>query len=756
MAQDFLEEIYKIGRVIFGLKKCVESCYVGDGWQVSLLWNSISDELVSIINSVTVVNAYAARDVQKACYKCREKINDMAECAVLIEDELIPTLYKCVSLNGSIDVTEGKLRLCSTKSGLLTIQNLVTGNYLHSLDNPLWEAYKKADFVYRPNMKNIVIWGVGLGYTAYQFWEKSYESADIYIFESNPKMLEYAKAYGALDWIDNDKLHIVLNENENELFEEFTGVGVDYNKAVLLISDWVYDFVGDELKQSIMDFSENQKASARYTERFDVNYYNNIDKFNGLIEELTDKQQEKNKNRNNEFIIVAAGPSLNKEMDYIKRSIGKKTIIAVDGALKKLLANDIYPDYVTAFDPNITLMHYIEGIEDKTESMTLIADSVVYWKYLDSFRGPKYRVMAADSKLNVADRNKLGLTDLGYHGTISGLAIEEAVFFGAKRIELIGLDLSFPGGKHHADGIGVDVSGNVSGNLEVVDVNGGLVSTNLTFDKFRREIEIQIDKYPEIEFVNLSKEGAFIRGSLCGRWYEEFPISKAEAEAYFEHLIDDDLLDWREKYYLFRKWINRKDNKELIPIDLINSVRKVIFDKFVAEYEAHYGNLKSVKEKQNNISDGGEHLIYLIISHLTMYGDTASDQLLKDAYKFINELGRNVLIIDTNEINGGSKVTLRNRAKDIAFQQYCDSVPGYGILDGVECQEEIKGDTICYMGRRIPYFKCTASMPDIEYIAELLKFMAGNITDGIIAYDSCSLFAEACSKNWLVEYRFGK
>ena len=49
-------------------------------------------------------------------------------------------------------------------------------------------------------------------------------------------------------------------------------------------------------------------------------------------------------------IVVAAGPSLNKNIDELKRAKGKAFIIAVDTAIKPLLKKGIIPDMFAIVD----------------------------------------------------------------------------------------------------------------------------------------------------------------------------------------------------------------------------------------------------------------------------------------------------------------------------------------------------------------------------------------------------------------------
>ncbi len=730
MALDFLENIYDVSRLIFELKRCVESANCSDTWMFSQYWNDSAEAIRKIYNEYIINNSYRASVIKKIVDSVRENINNPLLCGGIIEDEFIPELYKIIAEAGKIDVEEGGLHFTSSKSGLITVQNTNTGRYWHSIVDPLQEAWDKAQLLYTPNVNSIIIMGCGLGYLAYQLWKKSFESAHIYIFENNPQMLEYAHEFGVLDWINPENLTVFIDEDSDNLFNKVATFESDYSRCIYFIADWIADEVDVSLKQKLNDFTENQKAAIRYAERFDVNYYNNLSLFQGTIEDLKGKQTDINDIRGKEYIVVAAGPSLNKKMDYLRSMQGVKTIIAVDGALKKLLANDIHPDYVTALDPNKTLMHYLDGIEEQTREITLIADSVVYWKYIANYQGPIYRVCSSDSKLNVADKEKYGIPDLGYHGTVSGLAIEEAVYFGAEKIELIGLDLAFPGGKHHADGIGVNTSDRMDGDIMVPSVTGEPVGTNATFEKFIREIEIQVAQYPDIIFEDLSDSGAYIKGTYCGRWYETLPAI-CDAKEYFDRLADDDMLAWDEKYYVLRQYYHYLRTKEgLEEADIVNSR---IFNKAYEEVANEFISKNNIKVRDDKSEDNE---FILLITSIYNSGDAVTKQMLEDAEKFQTKHGLKVIIINTNEYLCGKLVALTDKA--------------------IKMQNDVVfNDQIIYMGNKYSYVDCDTEMPDIEYVAKICNVLASYNIKGIISYDPMSLFAEICKKFGYVEYRFG-
>ena len=55
--------------------------------------------------------------------------------------------------------------------------------------------------------------------------------------------------------------------------------------------------------------------------------------------------------------VVASGPSLNKNIEELKRAKGKSLIVAVDSAIPTLLRNDIVPDLFVTLDSKKDIRH---------------------------------------------------------------------------------------------------------------------------------------------------------------------------------------------------------------------------------------------------------------------------------------------------------------------------------------------------------------------------------------------------------------
>ena len=99
-----------------------------------------------------------------------------------------------------------------------------------------------------------------------------------------------------------------------------------------------------------------------------------------------------------------------------------------------------------------------------------------------------------------------------FSGSVAGLALEAAIRLGAKRIYLVGQDLAYPDGKTYAEGMPYQADAGSRGTMLVPAVDGGMVPTSEAFHWFRQGLEAQIAKYDQVEYINMSKHGALIKG----------------------------------------------------------------------------------------------------------------------------------------------------------------------------------------------------------------------------------------------------
>ena len=149
-------------------------------------------------------------------------------------------------------------------------------------------------------------------------------------------------------------------------------------------------------------------------------------------------------------IIVAAGPSLNKNITELKQAKGKAFIIAVDTAIKPLLREGIIPDMFAVVDGKKPVeLVQAEGAEQipLLTSVSAANDLLEYHKGKKFFFDESYAYI--DAMFTMTGKS---FETLPCGGSVATSAFALAYMIGLKHIILVGQDLALTGNKTHADG----------------------------------------------------------------------------------------------------------------------------------------------------------------------------------------------------------------------------------------------------------------------------------------------------------------
>lgn len=154
----------------------------------------------------------------------------------------------------------------------------------------------------------------------------------------------------------------------------------------------------------------------------------------------------KNAFANKPAIIVAAGPSLNKNIDHLKKIKHKAIIIAVDTIASRLCEEGIIPDFICSVERELeTYMYFYENKQYPIET-TLVGPMVLYPKIFEEFKGD----IIVPMRENVGEfnwiRDVFNVQGENYFRTgvsCAHVAFGFATHIGASPIVLVGQDLAF-------------------------------------------------------------------------------------------------------------------------------------------------------------------------------------------------------------------------------------------------------------------------------------------------------------------------
>lgn len=211
--------------------------------------------------------------------------------------------------------------------------------------------------------------------------------------------------------------------------------------------------------------------------------------------------------------VAAGGPSLSAGLRAIAPRRNQLTLIAVTTALASVEAAGLVPDVVIAVDPAESLTEHLDALRDPQglAQIPLVYALDAHPEFIARWPGPRHAVrLDLDGYVEVEPATDFG--SLFCSGTVTHAAVDLAVQMGARDVVLLGADFSHPGGMTHA-AEAAHARGADPSHLEVQNVAGQRVPTNLNLLGYLRDLEDYIAQCEDVRFWNASDQGARIAGA---------------------------------------------------------------------------------------------------------------------------------------------------------------------------------------------------------------------------------------------------
>lgn len=375
--------------------------------------------------------------------------------------------------------------------------------YLHSNHKPALAAYELAKSWYKQDKSKYIILGFGLGYHAY-FLGKLDETLEIIVFETDEEVIALAETYGMKQkFLENKKHKLLYDKDQSKLLKELSnlteeGTFVIHYPSLQLME---HSDIKTRLENYFIQYSSVENQISMMIGNFRENQAN----VPNTVYQLADKWKGKT------AYIVAAGPSLDYNFQYLKQ-VNKENsiIIAVGTVFKKMVKEQVPIDYVVISDANVRVRKQIEGIEDQQVPLLLL--STTNFRFGRDYQGPKYLIYQDDFALAEEAAKEINGFTCKVGGSVSTVAMDLAIKMGCKKIVTVGLDLAYTNNYVHASDTSRRNISDVK-NLRVIeDIHGKEVYTTCSMDKYREWIEEHIAQIKDVEFYNATEGGANIRG----------------------------------------------------------------------------------------------------------------------------------------------------------------------------------------------------------------------------------------------------
>lgn len=227
-------------------------------------------------------------------------------------------------------------------------------------------------------------------------------------------------------------------------------------------------------------------------------------------------------------ILVAAGPSLEKNVHQLRSAKGRAVIIAADTALGYLLLRGIAPDFVVSVDPQKGTYQKFQGFEIPSD-VALVFHPTATSQIPKYFPGPK---LTLDASMPVYQWLQEFWAPKGAIDTECMCQVHVgfnlAEWMGCHTIILVGQDLCYSDEGLHVKNGGylneADTADNVANGQPAQDIFGKTVKTNPTFLNYKAIFEKKVRQFPG-KVIHANEGGLPIEGTdlyLLGDAVAEF------------------------------------------------------------------------------------------------------------------------------------------------------------------------------------------------------------------------------------------
>lgn len=380
-------------------------------------------------------------------------------------------------------------------------------------------------------------------------------------------------------------------------------------------------------------------------------------------------------------IIVAAGPSLEKNIHHLKKAQGKALILSCDASMDACKKQGVKPDAVVSIERAWeTYRFYYEG-KEFDEELVFIGPSLVYPSIFKECKGKK--IVVSKTEEGIDGWWKRFFPKMEHYPTgmsCATLAAATAEQLGCKPIILIGQDLAFTDNKIHSDSTHSKYEGAnqipKKRLFEVEDVYGNKIYTDEIYNLFRYYYETRIASDPDLQIIDATEGGAKIEGS------EIMTFEDAIAQYCIEDIPDN--------------LYSHLEDIEVTP-DMIRST----YDKIVESVKEIRENLKTAK----NMAE--EHYDYLE----EVYDDGLTDKTEEQLVGIVKKMQR------ANDII----MFLKEHDETITFfDQYIAQTVAHVKALGNELSPENVMKNLMLQGNLMGAVKRTCAMLDEEFEKMLL------------------------------------
>ncbi|MBZ5495459.1 MAG: DUF115 domain-containing protein [Acidobacteriia bacterium] len=408
---------------------------------------------------------------------------------------------------------------------------------LHSRYDPMPEARQSLKDLDLAEADYFVFLGFGLGYGLDALLERvAPETAHIFVVESDLEILLAALAARDLtSWLALPNIHFAWPAGGNELAQQWKQFfdPVQARKSVfishppsLVLKPGLFKAAAEIIKSQTLQIFTDINTLVGKAPVFLDNFITNFSRASSSPGVSAFARRFAGV----PAVLVAAGPSLDRNIHELRPFQNQVLVLAADTALKPLLASGIEPHFVLSGDPGYeNYLHLKDAVARETY---LVAEATAYPETLASFNGRTILCRFENSSLRTLSELLASKGTLRAWGSVATMCLDFALLLGCDPVIFVGQDLAFSDGRTYCSGLHWEEQWfhevgspdawqrrwaelRASNRIVVTeDLFGRPVETTDKLMAYWNWIGSEIEKHPEVNFINAT-EGGMLRDNLA-------------------------------------------------------------------------------------------------------------------------------------------------------------------------------------------------------------------------------------------------
>ena len=362
--------------------------------------------------------------------------------------------------------------------------------------------------------------------------------------------------------IDKNIFIITSGKNSQDMFRTILRQVIRYSNIALIryfdcpnyrrIFKNEYEEYKKLLNRIIRTIIENNITNATFSKFVP---YNNMDALEYVLDSYSLASLVKALPAKKLAIIIAAGPSLEKNIEELKRAKGKALLVACDTAIKPLFKHGIVPDIYATVDAD---KHADVFTDERIRNLPVIVVPSSKSEIIKANKNKVFFDYRSGMWGNILKRID---TEYGYRGLVSGGSVANFIFsflttVDASPIIFVGQDLAFTDNKKHIEGTFEENQSVTKKDAEdtvmVEDIYGNMVPTLTNLKSYKEWFEEHIGYFEETEFIDATEGGAKINGTEIMNLKDVIDL-KCNENIDFEKIISEQpqflVGNMRKEYY---------------------------------------------------------------------------------------------------------------------------------------------------------------------------------------------------------------